>query len=270
MSKGKCVTYSRVSTDDGRQHTENQVEILRDMAARLNLEIQREYVDHATGGNSDRPEFQRLLKDSQKFRPGQVTLLFFALDRLTREGALKTLEYLNGFDKAGVAYISATEPFLDSAGPFKDAIISIMATLAKQEKARIGERTRAGLARVRREGSRSGKPIGRPVIQIDVALARQMREDMGMSVAAIARKMNVPVTTLKAKLNGKWVKKLPPIWSEPVSGRISEDGFFLEEETGDVVIRYDRVTGKPHCLNHKVELDVCRGKHVQQQQAVAS
>ena len=45
----------------------------------------------------------------------------------------------------GVGWRSYTEQFLDSVGPFRDAVLAILATLAKQERIRIGERTRAGL-----------------------------------------------------------------------------------------------------------------------------
>jgi DNA invertase Pin-like site-specific DNA recombinase len=53
---------------------------------------------------------------------------------------------------------SYTEQYLDSTGIFKDAVISIMATIAKQENLRRSERIMAGLARAKRNGSRLGRP----------------------------------------------------------------------------------------------------------------
>ena len=61
-------------------------------------------------------------------------LLFWSLDRLTREGTLATLKYLELIESCGVHWRSLTEPWIDSAGPFRDVIISLLASLAKQER----------------------------------------------------------------------------------------------------------------------------------------
>src|SRR5438876_7206168 len=91
-------------------------------------------------------------------------VLFWALDRFTREGALQTLQYLNQLSSYGVGYRSYTEPYLDSCGMFKDAVIAILGTIAKQERVRLSERVKAGLQRARFQGTKSGKPIGRPKV----------------------------------------------------------------------------------------------------------
>jgi len=65
---------------------------------------------------------------------------------------------LNQLSSWQVAYRSYAEPYLDSAGVFSDAIIALLATLAKQERVRIQERVTAGLNRARREGRRLGRP----------------------------------------------------------------------------------------------------------------
>jgi DNA invertase Pin-like site-specific DNA recombinase len=58
----------------------------------------------------------------------------------------------------GVAWRSFTEQYLDSTGIFREAVISILAVVAKQEKVRIGERVLAGLATARHKGTRLGRP----------------------------------------------------------------------------------------------------------------
>lgn len=252
-----AVIYARISTDDGRQDADNQVDILRDLAQRSGLKITKEYVDRASGGTGDREAFQQMFKDLEK--KSGTTLLFFSLDRLTREGALKTLSYLEQLDNFGIPYKSATETWLDSAGPFKVVIIAMLATLAKQEKVRIGERTRAGMARVKREGTRSGKPVGRPVAEIDLERARVLLRDHSLREAALV--LGVPKSTLLTKLNGRSEKKLAPIWSEAVFGKI-RDGVFQEEAGGDVVLRYNRRDQKAYCINHQVELVDCMEKHL--------
>jgi len=64
---------------------------------------------------------------------------------------------LNRLTGAGVGYRSFTEPYFDSCGIFHDAVISILATIAKQERIRLSERVQAGLARARGPGKRLGR-----------------------------------------------------------------------------------------------------------------
>jgi hypothetical protein len=45
-----------------------------------------------------------------------------------REGVLATLNHLQRLSDAGVEWRSYQERYFDSCGPFKDAVISIMAT----------------------------------------------------------------------------------------------------------------------------------------------
>jgi DNA invertase Pin-like site-specific DNA recombinase len=123
-------------------------------------------------------------------------VLFWALDRFTREGALDTLKYLEQLHGYGVGYRSFTEPYLDSCGMFKDAIIAILGTIAKQERIRLSERICAGLDRVRLQGTRSGRPIGRPraVFRRDEAVALRQA---GYSWRQIASKLGAGMTTIR-------------------------------------------------------------------------
>ena len=150
----KIALYLRVSTD--KQETDNQALQLRDFAPKQGWQIVEEYVDYETVSKGNRPEFQRMFKDASRRKFDLV--LFWALDRLSREGVYQTLQHLNRLESYGVGFRSFTEPYFDSCGVFKDAVIAIMATLAKQERIKRAERTRAGLARVRAAGKRLGRP----------------------------------------------------------------------------------------------------------------
>ena len=180
----KIALYLRVSTD--KQETENQAVQLRDFAPTQGWQIVDEYVDYEAGSKSDRVEFQRMFKDASQHKFDLV--LFWALDRLSREGVLETLQHLNRLTSYGVGFRSYTEQFFDSCGVFKDAIIAIMATLAKQERVKRAERTRAGLARVRAAGKRLGRPItlnGHHRAEISRLTAQ------GHSLRAVARQLGI-------------------------------------------------------------------------------
>jgi DNA invertase Pin-like site-specific DNA recombinase len=68
---------------------------------------------------------------------------------------LNRLQRLTGY---GVNYRSFTEQYLDSTGMFKEAVIGILAAVAKQERARLSERTIAGLQRSKAQGQVGGRP----------------------------------------------------------------------------------------------------------------
>ena len=59
---------------------------------------------------------------------------------------------------ADANYRSFTEQYLDSTGIFKEAVIGILAAVAKQERVRLSERTIAGLQRAKAQGRVGGRP----------------------------------------------------------------------------------------------------------------
>lgn len=184
----KVALYSRVSTKDRGQDVENQQRQLRDFAAKQGWTIAYEFSDNMSGKTSDREQFKKMFiaASQRKFD----LLLFWSLDRLSREGALETLQHLQRLTAYGVAYRSFTEPYLDSLGTFRDAIISILACLARQERIRLSERTIAGLERARAHG-RVG---GRPRVECDRDKVLKLH-GAGKSLAAISRELGISKTS---------------------------------------------------------------------------
>ena len=156
LSMTRAAIYARVSTKDGRQDTENQLRQLRTFAATQDWSIVHEYVDRASGKRGDREQFQKMF--SAASRREFDCLLFWSLDRLSREGTVKTLNHLERLNGYGVNYRSFTEQYLDSTGMFKEAVIGILAAVAKQERVRLSERTIAGLQRAKAQGRVGGRP----------------------------------------------------------------------------------------------------------------
>ena len=191
--------YARVSTADGRQEVDNQLTELRRFAATQGWEIVAEYIDHESGSRSDRVEFRRMFADAAQ-RRFEVSL-FWALDRLTREGALETLQYLNQLSTYEVGFRSLTESYLDSCGIFWDAVIAILGAIAKQERVRISERVKAGLSRAKTQGTKSGRPIGRPRAVFRRDQAVELRRN-GLSWRLIATRLHVGMSTVRAACKG--------------------------------------------------------------------
>jgi DNA invertase Pin-like site-specific DNA recombinase len=193
-SKRKTVAlYARVSTKDKGQETENQLQQLRLFAKTQGWAVVREYVDHATGKHSDREQFKKMFSAASR-REFDV-LLFWSLDRLSREGVVETLNHLQRLTSYGVNYRSFTEQYLDSTGHFKEAVIGILAAIAKQERVRLSERTIAGLERARAQGRVGGRP--RTEDKPGIVMAYRKLKASGLSVRSIARHMKVSPTTVQ-------------------------------------------------------------------------
>jgi DNA invertase Pin-like site-specific DNA recombinase len=197
----RVAIYARVSTNNGGQDPENQLAQLREHCAEEGWTIVEEFVDHATGGRSDRERFQAMMTALFR-RPRRFDLvLFWSLDRLSREGVLKTLQHLERIAKAGLEYQSLQEQYLDTLGDFRDAVISVLACVAKIEKRRISERTKAGLDKLRAQG----KVLGRAKAKDDVVLVQSVREmrAAGKSVRQIAVETRKSTTTIMKLLHPK-------------------------------------------------------------------
>ena len=188
MNTTKVAIYARVSTKDKGQDTENQLRQLREFCSKQGWQIAGEFVDNATGKHSDREQFQALFAAASR-REFDV-VLFWSLDRFSREGVLATLTS-PAAQSYGVGYRSFTEAYLDSCGMFKDAVISILATIAKQERIRLSERTVAGLERARAKG-RIG---GRPRVDCNRNEVLSLRR-AGCSLGQIASQLNLSKTTV--------------------------------------------------------------------------
>lgn len=151
-----AAVYVRVSTE--KQDVENQLRDLIPFCEKKGYAVYNQYIDVVSGTKDRRPAFTKLFRDAHQLKFDLV--LFWSLDRFSRAGTLYTLTKLKELENLGIGWESYSEPYFSSAGQFKDVVLSIMATLAKMERDKISERTKAGLARARAQGKRPGRPKG--------------------------------------------------------------------------------------------------------------
>lgn len=192
----RIAIYGRVSTK--KQDELNQLLQLHEFVVRQNgWVIVAEYVDKVSGsGKKERPQFHRMMLDASQKKFD--LLLFWALDRLSREGIVRTIGYLEQLKGWNVGWRSYTQPFLDTGNSMvNDIVLSVLAAVAKQERITISERTLAGLQRARK----AGKLLGRRPVRVDVAQARRMQRE-GLGLRPIAAKLGIAVNTLRGALAG--------------------------------------------------------------------
>jgi len=193
--KIKVGIYGRVSTSGKGQDTENQLLVLREFCNSMNYHIVNEYVDEKSGGTDNRPAFKQMFDDASKRKFDVV--IFWSLDRFSREGVRKTIHHLERLESYGVTFKSYTEQYLDGTGLFKDAIISLLSCLARQEKVRLSERVLVGLARAKAEGRVGGRP------KLAKSIIKKINElkSSGLSNRAIGRELNISHRTVGVHLN---------------------------------------------------------------------
>jgi DNA invertase Pin-like site-specific DNA recombinase len=195
----RIAIYARVSTkkqkdqDRKDQDPENQLRELRAWCDKAGHTIAHEYIDRESGRKDakDHKQFAKLFEDAHKRKFDCV--LFWALDRFTREGMIPTIAYLQRLASHGVSFHSYTEAHLSTDNELVgNILLAVMSSLAKVESQKIGERTRAGMARVRAQG----KHIGRPALDLAMQqkIATQLRK--GLSAYAVAKQLGINAHTV--------------------------------------------------------------------------
>jgi putative DNA-invertase from lambdoid prophage Rac len=192
----RAALYLRVSTDV--QTMDNQRPDMERLARARGYRVVAVYEEHESAAKR-RPTHARMLDDAR--RGVFDVLVVWALDRFGRSMASNVRQVLE-LDHLGVLVVSVREPWLDTSGPVRDLLVAIFSWVAEQERSRLVERTKAGLARARREGKRLGRRHRMVGYEVDRALA--MRAE-GRSVRGIAMALKVPRSTLARVLSQKRV-----------------------------------------------------------------
>lgn len=154
----KVAIYCRVSTNE--QDIENQLSTLKDFAGRREFEIVKIYQEEESAWHAGhQQELAKLIEDARagKFK----VVLVWALDRLSRGGPLAIMTLVDRLSKNRVKVISYQESWTEAPGELYDILLAIAGWVARFESKRISERTKAGMERARKYGTRSGIPIGK-------------------------------------------------------------------------------------------------------------
>lgn len=171
----KVALYARVSLEEGDkndrryQEPENQLEPLRAWAKQQNWTIVKEYIDRSSGADPNRENFRKMLQDAMmlKFQ----TIIVWKLDRFSREPMSIVIGRIQNLRERKVGIKSLTETWLNTSedNPMSDLVMAIMAWAAGEERRKISERTKAGIARKRAKGEwKGGRPKGTPAKSVNL------------------------------------------------------------------------------------------------------
>ncbi len=158
----KVAIYVRVSTNMQAEEgysIDEQIDKLKSYCQVKDWTVYDIYKDGGfSGGNINRPKFQKLLSDIKKEKFD--ILICYRLDRISRNVSdfSTTLEELQSY---GVDFISIKEQF-DTTTPMGRAMIYIASVFAQLERETIAERVRDNMVELAKSGKWSGgrTPLG--------------------------------------------------------------------------------------------------------------
>jgi DNA invertase Pin-like site-specific DNA recombinase len=184
----RVAIYARVSTADKGQDPENQLRELRAWCTNSGHTISREYVEHESGrkGTDGRKQLAALFDDAAKRKFDCV--LFWALDRFSREGMAQTIGHLQRLTSYGVTFHSYTQPHLATDNELvRNILLALLSSLGKVEAQKISDRTKAGMVRAKAKGIR----VGRPRLGIELRQKIAERAAKGETSYAIAKALGI-------------------------------------------------------------------------------
>ena len=198
------IGYARVSTAEGRQVLDRQLDALNEAGC------ERVFEDRASGAASDRPKLAACL---DHLRQSDV-LVVLDLDRLGRRAG-ELIALIDELDRRGVGFRALNSPMdtttpagrafmqilvqdlndrdigirvlagqgasIDTTTPSGKLVFALFAALAEFERGLIRERTLAGLASARARGRKGGRPHALSKAQVRLAQAAMAQRDTKVS-----------------------------------------------------------------------------------------
>ncbi len=165
----RCAIYTRKSTEENLDLDFNSLDAQRE-AAEAYIKSQQhagwvcltEHYDDGgfSGGNVERPAFQRLMADVEA---GNVDcIVVYKIDRLSRS-LLDFAKIMETLDRQNVSLVSVTQQF-NTTTSMGRLTLNILLSFAQFEREIISERTRDKIAAARRKGKWTGGP---PILGYD-------------------------------------------------------------------------------------------------------
>ena len=180
MSK---VGYARVSTLEGRQVLDRQLDALKEAGCA------RIFQDRASGAGRGRAQLAACL---DYLRKGDV-LVVLDLDRLGRQAA-ELITLIDELEKKGIGF-RALNSTMDTTTPAGRAFMQIQAAFAEMERNIIRQRIREGITAARARGRNGGRP--RIMTPEKLRYAQHLMADQTRSITGICEELGgVPTSTL--------------------------------------------------------------------------
>lgn len=188
----RVALYVRVSTDG--QTVANQERELREVADAKGWDVAEVYRDEGVSGAKGREArhgLDRMLKDAVRGRFG--VLMSWSVDRLGR--SLQDLIHTLNDLRAANCDLYLHRQALDTRTPSGRAMFQMLGVFAEFEREMIRERVKSGIERAKRTGTKSGRPIGRPKVSLDIERRVRALRRQGYGLVKIGRELRIGTRT---------------------------------------------------------------------------
>lgn len=192
----EIVAYLRVSSGDQSTSTQRA-------AIEQRFKVDRWFADEATSG-AIKAKARKGMGELLSYARQGDTVVVYAIDRLGRD-TIDVLETVTALKEKGAAVVSLREGF-DMSTSIGEMMLTMLAAMAKLERANIKDRQMAGIQRAKAEG----KNLGREKIIDDQQVARWRKENNAsisataehfrISSASVKRACRAPVMSLSPQL----------------------------------------------------------------------
>jgi putative DNA-invertase from lambdoid prophage Rac len=197
-----AIGYVRISNEK-KQDPASQIELMLNEG----IDIKNVFVDIGSGATIPNTR-EAYLRMSERLKVGDVTeLVFSEYSRIGRdvvESLGAVLDIMRSFRGVKLRSLSATEKDINEY-PIDIQFVLMMfgMSAAKRERDHIKERTKWGMDNAKANGTRSGKPIGRPVVTFDYDAVKKLMVDAKLKEAQAIRVLGYsPSTYYKSKKMG--------------------------------------------------------------------
>jgi putative DNA-invertase from lambdoid prophage Rac len=192
----RVALYARVSTT-GQQSVPAQLEALREYAHRRGWVVAQEVAEVGSGAKS-RPKREALMAAARARTIDAIAVV--KLDRWGRSLA-DLVTSMQELVELKVAFVSVSDS-IDLTTAAGQALAGMLSVFAQFERQLIIERVRSGMSHAKKHGTRSGKAIGRPATIANRATEIRALAHEGLSMAAIARKLDLGYASVHRVVTG--------------------------------------------------------------------
>ena len=197
-----AVIYARYSSDSQtEQSIEGQLRVCEEYAQKNNILILNTYIDRAmTGTNDNRPDFQRMIKDSSRKEWNYV--LVYKLDRFSRN-KYETAIHKKTLKDNGVKVLSAMENIPDT--PEGIILESLLEGMNVYYSAELSQKVKRGMRETRLKGfyQGGGLPYGYKVVDRKVVIDETRAETVRFMYDSYSK--GITVKTMIAELTAKGI-----------------------------------------------------------------
>lgn len=188
--------YIRVSTNE--QTTDNQKKSIIDGGFAVDEWISEDGVSGMTS-TASRPAFSRMMESAKE----GDTVICTMIDRIGRS-TVDVLTTVEMFQKRGIKLRIMQFGGIDLTSSMGKFTLTVMAACAEMERNILAERTKAGVARTKADGTHLGQPL--KIIPSDLKKMCNAINN-GISISELSKEYEFPRTTISRNIE-KWKDNL--------------------------------------------------------------